>query len=108
MNIELIKRMLDACYQGKRIRDMLPPLPEGVASSYIQYLDVIEALDAKGIQVKVSDVSDALALPRPGVTRTIKDMEAKGYVEKQSSSSDGRVTYLTVTEAGKALSEKVQ
>lgn len=106
MNIELIKRMLDACYQGKRIRDMLPPLPEGVASSYIQYLDVIEALDAKGIQVKVSDVSDALALPRPGVTRTIKDMEAKGYVEKQSSSSDGRVTYLTVTEAGKALSEK--
>ena len=106
MNIELIKRMLDACYQGKRIRDMRPPLPEGGASSYIQYLDVIEALDAKGIQVKVSDVSDALALPRPGVTRTIKDMEAKGYVEKQSSSSDGRVTYLTVTEAGKALSEK--
>lgn len=106
MNIELIKRMLDACYQGKRIRDMLPPLPEGVASSYIQYLDVIEALDAKGIQVKVSDVSDALSLPRPGVTRTIKDMEAKGYVEKQSSSSDGRVTYLTVTEAGKALSKK--
>ena len=27
MTIETIKRMLDACYQGKRIRDMLPPLP---------------------------------------------------------------------------------
>ena len=33
MDIELIKRMMDACYQGKRIRDMLPPLPDGVASS---------------------------------------------------------------------------
>lgn len=106
MDIELIKRMLDACYQGKRIRDMLPPLPEGVSSSYIQYLDVIESLDAQGIQVKVSDVSDALALPRPGVTRTIKDMEAKGYVKKQSSTLDGRVTYLTITESGKALSAK--
>ena len=106
MDIELIKRMMDACSQGKRIRDMLPPLPDGVASSYIQYLDVIEKLESQGIQVKVSDVSDALALPRPGVTRTVKDMDAKGYVKKLASPDDGRVTYLTVTEAGKALSEK--
>ena len=106
MDIELIKRMMDACYQGKRIRDMLPPLPDGVASSYIQYLDIIEKLEKQGIQVKVSDVSDALSLPRPGVTRTVKDMEAKGYVKKFASAEDGRVTYLTVTEAGKALSEK--
>ena len=106
MDIELIKRMMDACYQGKRIRDMLPPLPDGVASSYIQYLDVIEELESQGIQVKISDVSDVLALPRPGVTRTVKDMEAKGYVKKLASPEDGRVTYLTATEAGKALSEK--
>ena len=106
MDIELIKRMMDACYQGKRIRDMLPPLPDGVASSYIQYLDVIERLEHQDIHVKVSDVSDALALPRPGVTRTIKDMEAKGYVKKLASPEDGRVTYLTATEAGRGLSEK--
>jgi len=31
----------------------------------------------QGIQVKVSDLSDALSLPRPGVTRTVKDMEAR-------------------------------
>ena len=67
---------------------------------------VIEKLEKQGIQVKVSDVSDALSLPRPGVTRTVKDMEAKGYVKKFASAEDGRVTYLTVTEAGKALSEK--
>ena len=79
---------------------------DGVASSYIQYLDIIEKLEKQGIQVKVSDVSDALSLPRPGVTRTVKDMEAKGYVKKFASAEDGRVTYLTVTEAGKALSEK--
>ena len=34
MTIEGIKRMLDACYQAKRIRDMLPPLPEGVTPSF--------------------------------------------------------------------------
>ena len=57
MDIELIKRMMDACYQGKRIRDMLPPLPDGVASSFIQYLDIIEKLEKQGIRVKISDVS---------------------------------------------------
>ena len=63
MTIETIKRMLDACYQGKRIRDMLPPLPKGVTSSYIQYLDVIQSLERNGVHVKISDISDALNLP---------------------------------------------
>ena len=45
MTIELIKRLLDACYEAKRIRDMLPPLPDGVTSSYIHFLDVIEQME---------------------------------------------------------------
>ena len=52
MTSEIIKRMFDACYQAKRTRDMLPPLPEGVRASFIQYLDVIQSLERKGIQVK--------------------------------------------------------
>ena len=106
MTIELLKRMMDACYQAKRTRDMLPPLPEGVTSSYIQYLDIIEAMQNEGLQAKVSDISDRLSLPRPGVTRTVKEMEQKGYLKKTASAEDGRVTYLTLTEAGQILSEK--
>ena len=106
MDIELINRMLDACYQAKRIRDMLPPLPEGLGSSYIQYLDTIQKLNRQGIQVKVSDVSNALTIPRPGVTRTLKDIEAKGLIQKLASTEDGRVTYLTITESGKQLLDK--
>ena len=39
MTNEKVKRMLDACYQAKRIRELLPPLPQGVMPSYIQYID---------------------------------------------------------------------
>ena len=101
MTSEKIKRMLDACYQAKRIRDLLPPLPEGVMPSYIQYLEKIQALEKQGIRVKVSDISAAMSLPRPGVTRTVKEMEKKGYLKKLASPDDGRVTYISVTEAGK-------
>lgn len=106
MTIELIKQLLDACYLAKRAREMLPALPEDVTSSYIQCLDVIQKLQTRGIQTKISDLSNALNLPRPGVTRTVKEMEHKGYLRKQVSAEDGRVTYLSLTERGQALSQK--
>lgn len=56
--------------------------------------------------MRVSDISDALGLPRPGVTRTVKEMEAKGYLTKSASPDDGRVTYITATEAGRQLLDK--
>lgn len=106
MTAELIKRLMDACYEGKRARDLLPPLPAGVLPSYLQYLDAIQRLEQEGVRVKVSDISDKLNLPRPGVTRTVKEMETKGYLKKLASAEDGRVTYLSLTEVGKNLSEK--
>ena len=100
MTNKKLKEMLDACYQAKRIREMLPPLPEGVMPSYIQYLDAIQKLEKKDIHVKVSDISDIMNLPRPGVTRTVKEMEKKGYLSKIASPDDGRVTYISITEEG--------
>lgn len=106
MTSKTIKRMLDACYQAKRAREMLPPLPKGVLPSYIQYLEVIQILRQEGHRVKVSDISDALGIPRPGVTRTVKEMEVKGYLRKLTSQEDGRITYISITEEGIALSQK--
>ena len=64
-----------------------------------------EELERRGVRVKVSDISDALNLPRPGVTRTVKEMEDKGYLKKIASEQDGRVTYLSITESGRQLSQ---
>ena len=106
MTVENIKALLDACYQAKRVRELLPVLPKGVTSSYIHYLDTIEHLEQRGVRVKVSDISDTLDIPRPGVTRTVKEMEAKGYLQKMASPDDGRVTFLTATEKGRKLHQK--
>ena len=105
MDISTIKALLDACYQAKRVRELLPALPNGVSSSHIQYLDIIDQLENRGRKVKISDISDTLHLPRPGVTRTVKEMEDKGFLKKTTSDADGRITYLSITEAGKKLSQ---
>ena len=106
MNIEKTKEMLDSCYMAKRILDMLPELPEGVMPSYIRYLETILILKEKNEKVKVSDLSDALNLPRPGVTRTVNTMVDKGYLKKTASSEDKRVTYVLITKKGLNLFEK--
>lgn len=103
MTKEKIKQVMDACYQAKRVRDMMPKLPNGVTSTHIHYLDVITKLELDGAEVKVSDISDELGLPRPGVTKTIKDMERLGFVEKKSSETDGRIVYIRSTQAGRDL-----
>ena len=106
MTVEQIKALVDACYEAKRIRELMPKLPQGVTPSYIHFLDVIGGMERRGEKAKVSDISNALHIPLPGVTRTVKDMETKGYVEKTASPEDGRVIYLTVTEAGRQLSRR--
>ena len=106
MKSEKVKEMLDSCYMAKRILDMLPKLPEGVLPSYVRYLETIIELEEKNQKVRVSDVSEVLNLPRPGVTRTINAMEEKGYLKKETAKHDGRVTYVTVTKEGKMIFEK--
>lgn len=103
MTRDKVKEVMDACYLAKRVRDLLPTLPNGVTSSYIHYLDTIRKLELKTDSVRVSDISDELGLPKPGVTKTIKDMEKLGLVEKQADKTDGRVVFLKITAAGKAL-----
>ena len=105
MTTRYIKHLLDAFYQAKRVRELMPALPKGVTPAFIHYLDTIAALQQQGVRVKVSDISDALHIPRPGVTRTVKDMVDGGYLEKAASEEDGRVTYLTITEKGRMLSQ---
>ena len=105
MTTRNIKHLLDAFYQAKRVRELMPALPKGVTPAFIHYLDTIAALQQQGVRVKVSDISDALHIPRPGVTRTVKDMVDGGYLEKAASEEDGRVTYMTITEKGRMLSQ---
>ena len=106
MTKDKIKEVMYACYQAKRIRDMLPALPGGVTSSHIHYLDTLSKLEKTEGKVKVSDISENLGLPRPSVTKTVKDMEKLGFVEKETTETDGRFVYIKTTRTGRDLVDK--
>ena len=64
MNSDKIKRMLDACYLAKRIRELLPELPEGVTPAYIQYMDVIHNRQKECPDVRSEEHTSELQSPR--------------------------------------------
>ena len=69
MQRDKIKKVMDACYLAKRVRDLLPKLPNGVTSTHIHYLDTIRKLELKTTNIKVSDIvsdkrSNNVAYPR--------------------------------------------
>lgn len=103
MNAQHAKQMMDAFYEAKRIRDQLPPLPEGVHPSYINTLDAVLQLSEGGNPVRVSDVADFQHLPRPGVTRTVREMTSLGLLRKKTNEKDRRVIHLEVTPKGEKL-----
>lgn len=106
MKTETAKRMMDVFYTAKRIRDRMPPLPEGVKPSYINLLDAMEQISRKQEKIRISDVADFRKLPRPFVTRTIREMEERQLVRKVMDVSDHRVIFLYPTERGKVLYRK--
>lgn len=106
MTTESIKRVLDAFHLAKLASQAMPLLPEGVTPSYIRFLDIIGKLKREKGRVRVSDLSEALSVQKPGVTRTINEMTKKGYLEKIQSESDGRVIFLDITREGEKLSKR--
>lgn len=106
MTGDKVREVMDACYLAKRVRDMLPKLPNGVTPYHIHYLDTIRRLESSKDCVRVSDISEELGLPRPGVTKTLKDMEKLGFIEKKTTQEDGRVVFISITATGKDLVDK--
>lgn len=103
MDAEHAKKMMDAFYEAKRIRDQMPPLPEGIHSSYINTIDVLLQLSEGGNPVRISDVADFQHLPRPAVTRTVREMASLDLIRKIVNEKDRRVIHLEVTPRGKEL-----
>lgn len=59
-------------------------------------------------KVKLSDVARTLRVTLPAVTHKVSDLVEKGYIRKETSKKDLRVTFIRLTEEGKAYVEAIR
>jgi len=55
---------------------------------------------APGRQMRRVDLAEQVLLTASGITRLLDGLQASGYVDKAACSSDARVTYAVLTDAG--------
>ena len=61
-------------------------------------LDFID--DEELIGMTVSDLSDILQVSKPAISRTINELESKGFVKRVSTRSDRRLVYVCIDPLG--------
>lgn len=100
MDQKLLRNLLDACFFGKQITELMPPLPPKIKPRHIHVINAIHVLQAKQEYVRISDVSHTLRVTTPSVTKLINELEAYGVAEKHANEGDKRITTLTLTPLG--------
>lgn len=100
MNTILTRQLLDAFHEAAGIDALMPPLPEGMTSQYVHVIDAIAQIEEKKGAVRVSDVAECLHVSIPGITRSLRALEALGAVEKKKNAGDRRVVHVALTALG--------
>jgi DNA-binding MarR family transcriptional regulator len=101
MKEENVTELVGACYEAKRVVELMPRLPQGIKPSHIHVVDVIHQLQEKGGPVRVGDIAAAMHVTSPGVTRLVNELVGLGAVAKAQSREDKRVFTVSLTELGR-------
>jgi DNA-binding MarR family transcriptional regulator len=70
------------------------------------YEALLRLAHAEDGRLRRVDLANELVLTASGVTRLLDGLEQAGYVKKASCSTDARVTYAVLTQAGRARFEE--
>ena len=75
--------------------------------SYVQFQILARLSGAPEGQQRMTDLADGIVFSRSGLTYQAGQLEAAGLVVRSRSADDERSTTVTVTDAGRALVQKV-
>lgn len=101
-----ISQFLGACYEAKRIVEMMPKLPAGMKPSHIHVVDIICQLQQINGFVRISDIGTALHITKPSITRLVNELVELKAVEKIQSCEDKRVFTVSLTPLGQTYHKK--
>ena len=71
----------------------------GISEIEFKTMSAISRISMSG-DVKVSDIARYLELSAPAVSRTMKSLEEKEYIERQTDKQDRRNTFVKLTKKG--------
>lgn len=93
---------LYAC--GRKIVGSYTPYLKPLGLTYTQYIVLMVLWEKES--VNVGQLGETLRLDAGTLTPLLKRLEKEGYVTRERSKEDERITIVTITKEGEALKEK--
>lgn len=88
---------------GERLQSQTQVLLEAVGTAVpASHFPILAALDRVGA-LNVGDLTEAVGVSQPGVTRMLDKLEADGLVRSAQSAGDRRVRTIELSKAGRQL-----
>lgn len=98
---EMYRKLFSTMHQFQKLRfgDMFPELTRGDCMT-LMAINRFNKEKEDGI-LTVSELAEKMEVQSPAVSRTLKTLEDKGFIERTIKKSDRRNTYVEVTAEGK-------
>jgi DNA-binding MarR family transcriptional regulator len=91
---------------GERLQSQTQVLLEAAGSDLpASHFPILAALDRLG-SLNVGDLTEAVGISQPGVTRLLEKLETGGLVQSSQSAGDRRVRSVELSKAGRQLISK--
>lgn len=94
-------------FRKLNISSMLPDLISHGEFSLLKMIESSAQETENGRWVKVSHLVKKLCVPAPAISRTLRSLEDKNFIERTADKSDRRNTFVSLTEEGKAMNREI-
>ena len=84
----------------------LPPKFCGLSKAEffaLEYTHAYRDENPGNMGISVSKLAEKLAISAPAVSRTLRELEDRGLIDRADDKEDRRTTYLTLTEKGESI-----
>lgn len=98
-----VQLLMDCCLEAARVPLLTPKLPEGVTPGHLRVMEQVAKMEDEVKPTRISDISVVMGMARSGITRTVNELEQRGYMTKTKDPLDNRVVYAHLTPAGREM-----
>ena len=101
------ERLLESLTNMHHVFRCLPPTGVINKGEFYVLQHVFQQMDRKGVNyVTPTELSEAMEVTKPAISKMLNVLEDKGYIERQQDSKDRRAVYVTLTEKGQGVREE--
>ncbi|SDN10900.1 DNA-binding transcriptional regulator, MarR family [Dendrosporobacter quercicolus] len=98
---DLVIPILEALWLAKKATECMPELPAGMKPSHIRVLDVIHKQHRQNGYVRITDISTAMHITKPSITKLINELVDLGTVKKTTAAADKRIVLVELSPFGR-------